>query len=145
MTIYCAPAEDVLRGLSESYFATLVLDPPYSQPEDRLAELWGKWMRADAKALILGAKRYRIVPSQVGWVACEEMSVSADFGHPVARRVDILCDLLRQCPDGPVLDPYAGSGTSLVAARMLGREAVGVEIEKKFCQTMAERVAGVPA
>lgn len=144
LTIYCAVAEDVLRFLPERHFAALVVDPPYNPPEDRLGDLWGPWMRADAKALVLGAKRFRIVPSRVGWIPCEEMGTEADFGHPVSRRADILCDLLRRCPDGPVLDPFAGSGSALVAARMLGREAVGIEIERKWCQAIAERML-VPA
>lgn len=63
--------------------------------------------------------------------------------HPTQKPLGILEPLVRYCVKlgGVVLDPFAGSGSTLVAARQAGRRAIGIEIEEKYCEIAVQRLA----
>lgn len=63
--------------------------------------------------------------------------------HPTQKPVSLMrwCATRPGVPDGAILDPFMGSGTTLRAAKDLGRKAIGIEIEERYCEIAAKRLA----
>jgi site-specific DNA-methyltransferase (adenine-specific) len=95
-----------------------------------LAGAWPAGLNGDSSILRTGARN---TGNPVG--------LAARYGHPHAKPVDVMVDLVQRCPPGSIADPFAGSGSTLVAARMDGRRAVGVEIEERYCERAARRLS----
>lgn len=84
-------------------------------------------------------------PSQVfgypvvfpGLTGCTEAT-----GHPTQKPERLMCRLA-EVRKGikSVLDPFAGSGSTLVAAKRLGLSAIGIELDERYCEIAAKRLA----
>lgn len=118
-------------------FGDLMLAPPagtrqaliYRKP--RLSGMTGTtagWQR-NAEAI------YLLGPWPSGWGGRDSIITTGSqavsglngmarrYGHPHAKPVDVMETLIAACPAGVIADPFAGSGSTLVAARNLGRAA----------------------
>ena len=69
------------------------------------------------------------------------MSTIGVTDHRAEKPVELVMRLLQVSGSGRTLDPFMGSGTTLVAAKQLGRRAIGIEIEEKYCEIAARRLA----
>jgi DNA modification methylase len=101
------------RGLRPSYeLAALFAQPDFAIANRGLPDIWrAKWS---------GVK-----PS----------------GHPAEKPVTLLRRMIRESGGGDVLDPFMGSGSTLVAAKAEGHRAVGIEVEERYCEIAAKRLA----
>lgn len=63
-----------------------------------------------------------------------------DTGHPTQKPIRLMTRLASMF-GGIILDPFMGSGTTLRAAKDLGRKAIGIEIEERYCEIAAKRLA----
>jgi site-specific DNA-methyltransferase (adenine-specific) len=66
---------------------------------------------------------------------------SQAMGHPTQKNEKLLTEIINLRPATLILDPFMGSGTTLRAAKDLGRKAIGIEIEEKYCEIAAQRMA----
>lgn len=64
-------------------------------------------------------------------------------GHPTVKPLSMIQDWCRKftAPGDTILDPFAGSGTTLRAAKDTGRKAIGVELEERYCEIAARRIS----
>ena len=102
------------RGLRPSYeMIALFAHDTFSLPNRGLPDIWrSKW------------------------------SATKPNGHPAEKPLALCERIIKESGlDGVVLDPFAGSGTSLVAAKNLGHTAIGIEWEEKYCEVAAKRLS----
>jgi site-specific DNA-methyltransferase (adenine-specific) len=77
--------------------------------------------------------RYIVVPGEK----------TSDQGHPAIKPLRVMSRLLKvgSAEGQTILDPFLGSGSTLVAARNLGRCGLGIEIEERWCELGAQRLS----
>lgn len=74
-----------------------------------------------------------------GMMRASEHGVSV---HPTQKPVALMSWCLSFCPENAlILDPFMGSGPTLAAAKLLGRRAIGIEIEERYCEIAARRLS----
>lgn len=119
---YCKPADGGNKGTFGGFLRDLELI--------YLVGPWKAGLNGTSSVLRTGARN---VGNPVG--------LAARYGHPHAKPVDVMEALISRCPPGVIADPFAGSGSTLVAARNLGRRAIGVEIDERYCELIARRLS----
>jgi DNA modification methylase len=125
---------------------------------------WGSWespsapnLRGDWESLLVACcgSWERVPPEWAedwrdgvgGWAAlCStvwHITPARRDGHPAPFPVELArrCVRLSTWPGEIVFDPFAGSGTTLIAARQLGRRAIGVERSERYCELAVTRLA----
>jgi len=117
-----------------------------------VAEMAGGWLVWDKRA---GIEDMTFNRSQAELAYCSEISTvrvfrhmwhglcrSSEVGahlHPTQKPVALMAWCIAMMPEGAVVDPYCGSGPTLRAAKDLGRKAIGIEIEERYCEIAARR------
>ncbi len=69
--------------------------------------------------------------------------IISDGLHPTQKPVAMLSTIIQRFTDAgdTVFDPFLGSGTTLFAAKQTGRQAIGIELEERYCEIAARRLS----
>lgn len=106
-----------------------------------MGDLSMPWGRAEEEIYVLGAgfkgkRESNVIRAQMYMAPNPNRP-----DHPTPKPVALMESLIGKCPPGTVADPFAGSGATLIAARNLGRRAIGVEVEERYCELTAKRLS----
>ena len=93
--------------------------------------------------LVRDGAKHRWNQEAVGLMTVWRMSPAVEVdGHPCPFPETLVsrCLMGTTAPGDVVLDPFAGSGTTLVAAKAMDRKAIGIELEERYCEVAANRL-----
>jgi hypothetical protein len=148
--------DDVLAAWGDRLaivFGDLLIAPPagavqaliYGKPLDAGIKGARAGFRRDVEAIYLVGKwpagvggRTSIL--QTAGLVAGPRGIGTRAGHPHAKPIDVMEELLGACPPGVIADPFTGSGSTLLAARNVGRKVVGVEIDERSAEQAAKRL-----
>jgi site-specific DNA-methyltransferase (adenine-specific) len=90
----------------------------------------------------IGAHGYEYTDSRLTSSVIKVRSMHGRAIHPTEKPLNILTPLIEYAcpPGGLVIDPFAGSGSTLEAARQSGRRAIGIEANEQYAEKAARRL-----
>lgn len=110
--------------------------------------IWDKRLPSGSKAVMSDAEvawysRNRgVYIFEHYWDGFNRKTERQETYHPTQKPVALMTWIIQQTKStGLILDPFMGSGPVLLAAKLLSRPAIGIEIEERYCEIAAKRLA----
>ena len=156
--VWCKPNANPIHGtvLASSHEYVLILGQPgdalnvdairtpyTDESKARMARTWinGRGVKGDTRGHQTGREINPLGARPRSYV---EIGVGREKGneHPAPMATDLAAHLvtLGSWPDETVIDPFAGSGTTCLAARRLGRSSIGIELDPEYAKLAARRL-----
>lgn len=111
---------------------------PHPRPAYVQATEFVVWLQREGAAAVWNGNGYTLNVLRASVCAGDERTE-----HPTQKPLNLITELIQRHTntDDLILDPFMGSGTTLRAAKDLGRRAIGIELEEKYCEIAALRLA----
>jgi DNA methylase len=123
VTLYHSTWQQIVTTLQAGDVDVIITHPPFGDAM--------KWFARQAEFMRLF--------SHGADIRILDLPIHAEFGHPHVNNLDDVIHVVEETT-GIIFDPFTGSGTTLVAAKMLGREAIGCEQEERFLRSAVKRL-----
>lgn len=136
------PSADLMRSVLAAGDDVIVWGGNYfGLPPSRCWLVWDKQQR-----------RFSLADCELAWTNLDKVAriferprMSPARGdaveHPTQKPIELMRWCLGFVREGTVLDPFMGSGTTLRAAKDCNRRAIGIEINERYCEVAAKRLA----
>ena len=107
-----------------------------------MGDLSGDYSPEHEFLMYLPKGRHTLRGKRTGNVWSVAKDPPASYEHPTQKPVSLLARAIAKSTDRGdlVLDPFAGSGSTLRAAKDAGRRAIGIELEERYCEVMVRRL-----
>ncbi len=149
---------NIAKRVGWKYFSTII----WNEGNISRRTAWGSWLSARAPYVIAPVevivifykRRWSKIKDGISDITKEEFMEWTQglwnfpgenrkrIGHPAPFPLELpkRCIKLFSFVDDTVLDPFLGSGTTLIACALLNRKGIGVEIDKKYCEIAKKRI-----
>jgi len=85
--------------------------------------------------------KFKLTPKSNQFTDIWEISQEMENAHPAPFPVELVRRCIVSSPTGIVLDPFIGSGTTAVAAKLLNRDWIGIDISEEYCKMANNRIS----
>jgi len=103
-----------------------------------LADLKTCWAPRHELCLFAGVGRHELQGSRP--IDVLQVQRTNETGHPYEKPVALMRKLVVASGPSLLVDPFMGSGSTLVAAKLEGKQAIGIEIEERYCEMAVQRL-----
>jgi site-specific DNA-methyltransferase (adenine-specific) len=147
-----------MQRFPDKYFDLCLTDPPYG-----IGEAAGKNQSRNAITVFGKKKATRNADCELAWTSFqtsvrkfkfrwngmqqEDMKHKEKRYHPTQKPVKLFMQIIEKYSqsDDKILDPFLGSGTTMIAAQKTGRHCIGIEREAAYCDIARKRLSALPA
>ena len=137
-----APSKELMAMVMKAGAVSIIWGSNnFEMPSSQYFLVWDKMQTVDNFASAELAFTNKKMPAKVFRYSIQQHNRDSSHEHPTQKPIELMKWCLELVPDAhTILDPFMGSGTTLRAAKDLGRRCIGIEIEERYVKIAVDRL-----